>query len=269
MDSFVIIAAALLVSLGALAGLLAGLFGIGGGVVLVPGLYYVFQHFGYEAHAMHMAVGTSLLTIVLTSTSSAYAHYKRDAIDFSVFGRFIIGIVAGVGVGTVIAGHFDVNMLKAVFASVQIIFGLYLLLTSRREAFFTALPRQPWTSLVAAGNACLATLMGVGGGVQNVLFMTICGVPMHRAVATASALGVVIAVFGALGFVLIGQGAVDLPDYSFGYIYMPAFICIVISSVLTAPLGAALAHYLPVARLRKAFSVFMLLVAIKMIAELI
>lgn len=269
MEPFLLIAAAFLLALGALAGLLAGLFGIGGGIVLVPGMYYIFQHLGYNDLAMHLAVGTSLLTIILTGLSSAHAHYRHDGIDFHILKVFAAGSVLGVAAGTALADWFNVEALKAVFAISQLVFGAYFLLKRGHIAIFKSLPPQPWTSVISAANACLATLMGVGGGVQNVLVLTMCSVKLPRAVATASALGVVTATLGAAGFAAIGWDESGLPPFSVGYLSLPAFLCITLSSVLSAPLGARLAHHLPTDKLRKLFSLLMLGVAAKMIVELI
>ena len=268
-DDFLLMSAGLLAALGALAGLLAGMFGIGGGMVLVPGLYYIFSHLGYDSAAMHMAVGTSLLTIVFTGAASAYAHYKRGAVDFDIFKKFGIGLVLGVALGTVMADRFDVDILKGIFAVTQLLFGSYMLLRQDKPVLCDALPRQPWTTIIATINTALATLRGVGGGVQNVLIMTMCNVPIHRATATASALGAVAATMGAAGFVWIGGDAMNLPPHTLGYINGPAFACIIFTSVACAPLCVKLAHDLPVKKLRKAFSIFILLVSAKMLAELI
>ena len=128
-------AAALLVSLGAVAGFLAGLLGIGGGVILVPGLYYILYHLGYQVHAMHIAVGTSLLTILFTSTSSAYAHYKRGSLDLPLLKKFLPGVILGVLLGTVLADKSSATVLKIVFASSQVFFGGYMLLSKQKNAF--------------------------------------------------------------------------------------------------------------------------------------
>ena len=186
-DEFLLMSAGLLAALGAVAGLLAGMFGIGGGMVLVPGLYYIFTHLGYDTAAMHMAVGTSLLTIVFTGASSAFAHYRRGAVDFDIFKKFAIGLIFGVVLGTLMADKFNVDALKAIFAVTQLLFGSYMLLRHEKPILCDSLPRQPWTTVVATINTALATLRGVGGGVQNVLVMTMCNVPMHRATATSSA----------------------------------------------------------------------------------
>ncbi len=263
-----ILAALLLVVLGVFAGFSAGLLGIGGGAILVPGLYYILKHFGYVDVAMHMAVGTSLLTIVLTGTSSAIAHYKRDAVDIPMMKNFLPGVFIGVIIGTWLADIFDTKDLKFVFAGSQLLFGSYMILRTNKTNIFKRMPRQPFLSITAALNAGLATLMGVGGGVQNVTFMTICNVPIHRAIATAAAIGPFIAIIGAAGFVWIGLDTPDRPPYSIGYINMAAFGCIILSSIAFAPLGAKVAHALPVPKLKRYFAIFMLIIAAKMLTEI-
>lgn len=263
-----VIAAALLLALGGFAGFLAGLLGIGGGAVLVPGLYYILKSFGYTDHAMHVAVGTSLLTIIFTGLSSARAHYRKGAVDLALLKGFLPGVFIGVGIGTVLADIFGTAALKIIFASSQILFGSYMLFRTNKTAFFEAMPKQPLFTLVSAANACLSTLMGVGGGVQNVLFMTICNAPIHRAIATAAAIGPFIAAIGAAGFLIIGLSVPGLPPLSLGYLNMAAFLCIIPSSTLVAPLGAKFAHSLPVPVLKRYFAFFMLAISAKMLMEI-
>lgn len=190
----------LLLALGLGGGFLAGLLGVGGGAVFVPGLYYILKHYGFADNAMHIAVGTSLLVIILTGLSSARAHYKRGVVDVVLLRQFLPGVFIGVGVGTALSGVLSTQALKVIFAVSQLSFGSYMLLRVNRTALVPAMPRQPWVSVIACANACLATMMGVGGGVQNVTFMTLCNVPIHRAIATVAAIGPFIAVIGAGGF---------------------------------------------------------------------
>ena len=143
-----------------------------------------------------------------------------------------------------------------------------MILRTNKTNIFPSLPRQPFLSLFAALNAGLATMMGVGGGVQNVTFMTICNVPIHKAIATASAIGPFIAAIGAAGFITIGLDNANLPPYSLGYINFAAFGCIILTSVLMAPIGAKCAHALPVPKLKKYFAIFMLVIAAKMLLEI-
>lgn len=263
-----IIAAGLLAFLGIFAGFAAGLLGIGGGAILVPGLYYLLKYFGYSDVAMHVAVGTSLATIIFTGMSSALAHNKKGAVDHALFKKFLPGAVIGVGIGTYLADILPTEGLKIIFAASQLGFGTYMILRTNKTNLVDDLPRQPFLSMFAALNAGLATMMGVGGGVQNVTFMTICNVPIHKAIATAAAIGPFIAVIGTAGFIYIGLNHEGLPPYSLGYINFAAFGCIILTSVIFAPLGAKAAHALPVATLKKSFAIFMLVIASKMLLEI-
>ncbi|PCI98705.1 MAG: hypothetical protein COB14_07350 [Alphaproteobacteria bacterium] len=258
----------LLLALGIGGGFIAGLLGLGGGAIFVPGLYYILLHFGYEENAMHIAVGTSLLTIVFTGTSSAYAHYKKGAVDFELLKGFLPGVFIGVGIGTLLAGMVSTSILKIVFASSQIFFGSYMLLRGNKIAIFKAMPRQPLFTIVSAANACLSTLMGVGGGIQNVTFMSVCSVSIHRAIATAASIGPFIAIIGAAGFLYIGLEEQHLPPFSIGYLNIAAFLTIISTSIIVAPIGAKVAHSLPVPKLKRYFSIFMLMIAAKMMTEI-
>lgn len=262
-----IVAGMILLALGAAAGFFSGLLGIGGGVVIVPGLYYMLRFFDYPDHAMHIAVGTSLLTIIFTGTSSAYAHYKRGAVDTALLRGFLPGVLIGAGIGTLLADVFDTQTLKIVFAVMQILLGLYMIFRSNKIALFQSMPKQPWFTIFSAINSCLATLMGIGGGVLSVTFMTLCNVSIHRAIATASAIGPFIAIAGAAGFLFIGLGATDLPPFNVGYINLAAFALVVVTSVFTAPLGARVAHSLPVPKLKKFFAGFVMVIAVKMLLD--
>lgn len=258
----------LLLALGVGGGFIAGLLGLGGGAIFVPGLYYILKHFGFHENAMHIAVGTSLLTIVFTGTSSAIAHYKKGAVDLELLKGFLPGVFIGVGIGTLLADMVSTSILKIVFASSQIFFGSYMLLRTHKTNIFNSMPKQPWFTLISSANACLSTMMGVGGGIQNVTFMTICNVTIHRAIATAAAIGPFIAIIGAAGFLYIGLEDPDLPPFSLGYLNLAAFGTIILTSMVFAPLGAKVAHSLPVPKLKRAFSIFMLMIAVKMLSEI-
>jgi len=262
-----LIAIPILLILGAIAGLMAGLLGIGGGVVLVPGLYYILINLGYEQNAMHVAVGTSLLTIIFTGTSSALSHYKKNAVDTKLLKSFIPGVIFGVLIGSVLADIFSSTILKIIFATSQITLGSYMLFKSGNITISKNMPKPLLTSIISASNSCLATLMGIGGGVMNVLFMNMCNVNMHKAVATSAAIGPFIAIIGAAGFLIIGLDQTNLPPYNIGYLNMPAFLCIISASMLTAPLGAKIAHSVSVTTLKRYFSVFLLCVSAKMLME--
>ncbi len=264
-----VIAGVFLLILGMFAGFAAGLLGIGGGVILVPGIYYILKYFGFADVAMHVAVGTSLATIIFTGASSALAHHRKGAVDIGILKQFLPGVVIGVLIGTWLSDLLPTMGMKIVFVIAQLGFGCYMIFRSHKTNLFDSLPRQPLFSVFAALNAGLAAMMGVGGGTQNIIFMTICNVNIHKAIATAASIGPFIAMIGASGFIAIGLDADNLPPHSLGYVNLAAFGSIVISSVAFAPLGVRAAHALPVPKLKKAFAIFILLVTLKMLLEIL
>lgn len=255
----------ILLSMGALAGTLAGLLGIGGGVIIVPVLAMVFQHQGVAIDVlMHVSIGTSLATIVVTSLSSIRAHQKRGAIDWSVFRRITPGIIVGGFLGSVLADAIPGEELRVLFA----IF-MFLVATQMMIAGTPAPHRKlpPWPGMLTAGVVigAVASLMGVGGGAMSVPFMTWCNVHIRQAVATSAAIGFPIAVAGAAGFMITGWGNELLPPWSAGYISLPAFTGIVVASILFAPLGAKLAHTIPPTLLKRIFAVLLYILGTRML----
>jgi len=255
----------ILLSMGALAGTLAGLLGIGGGVIIVPVLAMVFQHQGVAIDVlMHVSIGTSLATIVVTSLSSIRAHQKRGAIDWSVFRRITPGIIVGGFLGSVLADAIPGEELRVLFA----IF-MFLVATQMMIAGTPAPHRKlpPWPGMLTAGVVigAVASLMGVGGGAMSVPFMTWCNVHIRQAVATSAAIGFPIAVAGAAGFMINGWGNELLPPWSAGYINLPAFTGIVVASILFAPLGAKLAHTIPPTLLKRIFAVLLYILGTRML----
>ena len=256
----------ILASIGVLAGYLAGLLGIGGGIVLVPGLYYSLTSLGYDpAHMMHLAVGTSLAIIVPTGFSSARSHWKKGAVGMDLVKRIGIGIVIGVVLGTIIADKLDAASMKMIFAVALIILATIMVINPSRFDLLKNVPGQPWSGLAGIFIGGLSTLMGIGGATISVPYMSICGVKMHKAVGTASALGMVISVPAAIGFMVIGNGQEGMPPLSVGYVNFLAWLLIIPFSVMAAPLGAKAAHALPVNSLRLAFAVFMVFVSLRML----
>ncbi len=258
----------LLLALGVFAGFVAGLLGVGGGMILGPGLYFRFKTLGYSPDVlMHLSVGTSLAIIIPTGISSARAHYKRGAVRIDLVRHIGPGIVLGVMAGTVIADYLTGRKLTIVFAAALFVFALLMQIPPK--------VRQDGIHTINSANGAaggffvgvLSSLMGIGGATLNVPFMTLNGVGIHNAVATSSALGPFIALPGAVGFVLIGLSAGGLPPFSLGYVNLLALIVIAPLSVLAAPYGAACAHKVSVPALRRIFSVFIIVVACKMIWE--
>lgn len=255
----------LYLAVGAFAGTLAGLFGVGGGLVIVPVLVFIFRGQGInEAIIIHLAVGTSLATIVFTAISSVRAHHKRGAVRWDVVRRLTPGIVVGALVGAAIADAMPASMLRIFFAVFELTVAA-LLWWNRQPAAHRGLP-----GIVGMGGAgvvigAVSSIVGIGGGTLTVPFLTWCNVHMRNAVATSSACGLPIALAGALGFVVMGWNEAQLPKLSTGYIYWPAFAGIGIASVMFAPLGAKLAHALPVASLRKLFALLLAALGVRML----
>ncbi|MEQ1530835.1 MAG: sulfite exporter TauE/SafE family protein [Methylococcales bacterium] len=249
---------------GLLAGVLAGLFGIGGGLVIVPILVMIFSAHGFAAEqVMIMAVATSLATIVFTALSSAFAHHRLGAVWWPRVIRLAPGIMLGSGLGALVADHIDANLLRAVF----IVFLLYV-------GVQMALQLQPKPGavkeskildmLVSVLIGLLSALVGIGGGTLTVPYLVSCRAPMKNAVAISSACGVPIAIAGTISYALLGWHAA-LPEWSLGYVYLPSFLGIGLSSVFTAPIGAKLAHKLPAQQLKRYFSVLIFVMAAKLI----
>lgn len=258
----------ILVGIGMLTGLLAGLMGIGGGIVLVPGLYYSMTALGHDPdNLMHMAVGTSLAIMAPTGLSSARAHWKKGAVDLTLVKKIGIGILLGVGIGTLLAGYFSGDDLRAFFAIALMMLAGIMLGNPARYAFRDKVPDQPWAALAGMFVGLVSTLMGIGGAVMNVPFMSLCRVPMHKAVGTASALGLFISLPGLLGFIIIGWHAGNLPPLSLGYVNVMAWMIIIPFSIMMAPVGAKLAHSMPVEGLRNVFAVLLFFVAARMLWE--
>ncbi len=255
----------LLFMLGGIAGFSAGLLGVGGGIILVPGLFYLFSYLGFAPeHLMHMALGTSLSIIVPTGISSARAHWKKGAVRIDLVKRIGIGIVIGVAGGTILVGEINSRALEMFFASFMVVIVVLLFSNPSRFKICSDVPGQPWAGIAGVINGLVSTLVGIGGASLNVPYMCACQVKMHKAVGTASALGLVIAVPASIGFIMIGWGVSGRPPLSIGYINAPAWIVISSVSVMIAPIGVSLAHKLPVDPLRKVFAGYILLLALKM-----
>jgi uncharacterized membrane protein YfcA len=259
----------LYLGVGAVAGLLAGLLGVGGGLVIVPIMVITltWQNIPPE-HIMHLALGTSLASIVFTSVSSFMAHHRRGAVHWQVVRQIVLGILLGTFLGATIASRLSTNVLKAIFVVFLYYMGAQFLLDRKPQASRT-LP-GPW-GIFGAGSliGVVSAFVGIGGGSLSVPFMIYCNVPVHSAIGTSAAIGFPIAIAGALGYLVNGLAAVNLPPWSLGFIYLPALLGIAGMSVLTAPLGARLAHSLPVARLKQVFAVLLLVMGTKMLFDLL
>ncbi len=254
-----------LITLGSFAGFLAGLLGVGGGVVLVPGLLFIFTLLGYDSpHMMHLAVGTSLAIIVPTGFSSARAHWKKSSVDLPLIFKIGTGIIIGVIGGTILAKYLSGDALKLIFATALVILAAIMASNIRDIKLLPTIPGRVGCTVAGSIIGLISTLIGVGGATLSVPFMTLCKIPIRKAIGTASGLGLVISIPAALGFILIGWNSENLPPLSFGYVNLAAWLTIIPFSILVAPLGVAAAHKIPVERLRLVFAIFMILVSIKL-----
>ena len=258
----------LLLASGALAGLLGGLFGIGGGVVVVPALYAVFGAMGVpDAERIKLAVGTSLATIIVTSARSLHGHSRSGLVEWRLLTRWApfiaAGAVAGAGVATIVSA----TIMTLIFAVGIFGIGAQRLLAGRVSSRrIAALPGRAAQGALALGTGLVSALMGIGGGVIGVLLLTAFGRSVHAAVATAAGFGLAIALPGAFGFALAGQAAA-LPPGSVGYVNAPAFACVAALSAVTAPIGARLAHRLPATALSNGFAAYLLLTGALLLRE--
>ncbi|GAA0789980.1 sulfite exporter TauE/SafE family protein [Marinobacterium sediminicola] len=256
---------ALYLLLGALAGVVAGLFGIGGGLLIVPVLVFSFQLQGMDPAVLtHMAVATSLATIVVTSISSVRAHQRHGAVRWELFRPLAVGILVGAILGVNTAVQLSGGAL-------QIALGLFVLVVAVQMAFNLkpgAGDQKPGKGELGVSGGVIgwaSSIFGIGGGTLTVPYLSWRRVSMQQAVATSAACGLPIALMGAMTNIWVGWDKESLPDWSLGYVYLPAFAGIVMTSSLTAPLGAKLAHSLPQAVLKKVFAVFLVAVGMRFI----
>lgn len=257
------------VLVGAVAGVLAGLLGIGGGLVIVPMLVFCFVQQGIpDAMIMHLALGTSLASIMFTAVSSFHAHHRRGAVHWDVVRKIVIGIFSGTFIGTCIAAQLSTRFLKGFF----VIFLYYVsvqLLTNKKPKPSRQIPGH--AAMFGVGNVIgiVSSLVGIGGGTLSVPFMIWCNMSVHHAIGTSAAIGFPIAIAGTVGYIVNGWSMQGLPDFAVGYVYLPALAGIVVTSVLTAPLGVRLAHRLPVDRLKRIFAILLLVVATRMLVGIL
>ena len=251
--------------LGSVAGILAGLLGVGGGLIIVPVLAWLFTQAQMPpGFVMHLAIGTSLATIVFTSLSSVWAHHRRGAVLWAGVGRLTPGIVLGAAMGALLADKLPSETLRLVFGVFELAVAVQMGLNLRPDAH-RLLPGRWGMGAVGTAIGLVSAVVGIGGGTLSVPFLQWCNVPMRQAVATSAACGLPIAVAGALGFALAGWSSDGLPAWSSGYIYWPAFLGIVSASVLFAPLGARLAHLVPTLVLKRFFAIFLALLGVRML----
>ncbi len=248
---------------GIVAGFLAGLFGVGGGLIIVPALMYCFSLQGFPADvSIHIAIGTSLSTIILTSISSARAHHAHDAVQWVAVRRMVVGIFAGALLGALLAKNLKAELLKTIFAVFEIFVAFKLLFNLKTNPHLNKLPGFIGLTGVAMVISIVSALVGIGGGTLSVPFFRWSGLSIQKAIATSAALGFPIAVAGTLAFMWAGAGHLNLPQYSIGFVYLPAFVAVGLFSILLAPWGARCAHRLPADMLQKFFALGLFIIAI-------
>ncbi len=254
------------IGLGVIAGFVAGLLGVGGGLIIVPVLIFIFQSNNFSAEVIvHMAIGTSLATIIFTSFSSVYAHhFRHKAVNWDIVKQLTPGIIVGALSGAMIADFISAKILQQFFGFFELFVALQMAINIKVHAART-LPGRIGILAAGSGIGMISSIVGIGGGTLTVPFLTWCNVKIQHAVAVSSACGLPVAVAGCIGFIITGWNETSLPEYTFGYIYWPAFLSIVISSVLVAPLGAWLAHQLSAAKLKRFFSLALFILGIKML----
>jgi uncharacterized membrane protein YfcA len=260
---------ALLLAAGLIAGLLAGLLGVGGGVVVVPVLYEGFSRLGVDPDVrMHVAVATSLATVAVTAFRSARSHYELGAVDTQILSDWIPAVVVGSSLGTALAVALGGRALTGVFGGIALLVALHMAFGRDSWRIAEAPPRGPVRLAIAGGVGFVSVMMGLGGGTVGVPTLTLLGVPMRRAVATAAGLGSAIAIPGAIGFALAGLGTAGRPPGCIGYLNLAGFALIVPTTWLAAPFGARFAHSVSQLALRRGFALFLLIVSLRMLRDL-
>lgn len=250
------------IALGLVVGFVAGLLGVGGGLIIVPVLIALFQFYaigvGIEPH---LALGTSLASILFTSISSMRAHHRHGAVEWSLVRHIAPGIIGGTLLGAVLAARMSPQVLK-LFFTLFLFYAATQMWLDFKPRPHRNLPGPVGTTFAGGIIGAVSSWVGIGGGTLSVPFLLWHNVPLHRAIATSSAIGLPIAIAGTFGYVLAGRGS-SLPEYSLGFIYLPALAGIVLGSVLTAPLGARTAHRLQVRPLKKIFALLLYALAIR------
>ena len=251
--------------LGIFAGLLSGLLGIGGGLIVVPGLVFLFLHTPIpHPLIMHMAVATSLATMILTSIRALEQHILRKITFWEVFRRLLPGIIAGTVLGAVLAIFLNTRVLEILFGLFVLFISIRLLIPKEFKGRHQ-LPGNFGMTIAGLLVGAKSGLLGVGGGALTIPFLTYCNIPIRNAVVVSAATSLTVAIIGTLTFMISGYNDAELPSWSTGFIYWPAALPIMISSVIFTPLGVKLSHYLPATILSKILGVFLLIVSFQML----
>lgn len=264
MESELLIVLPCFLALGAFVGFCAGLLGIGGGLILVPGLYYLLKHFGMETQSddalMHIALATSMAIILPTAISSSWAQIKRKAVDWPSIKMMTPGLVVGVVIGIIVVAGIDSQVLKIIFSVGLTAIAASIIFKKEDSPSYPILNKKMCAIPFSVVFGILATFLGIGGAVLNVPYLNRGGLPLKTAIATGAVLGAVIAFIATLGYLVSGHGTT-------GYINLMAVLMIVPASVLMAPIGVKISHNIPVAKLKVIFATVLILVAAKMMFE--
>lgn len=258
----------LLMAIGAFAGVLAGMLGVGGGIILVPSFFYAFQTLGYNSpQLMQICLATSLATIIVTSARSVLSHNKKEAVDWEILRGWAPGIVLGALLGVLVAASLRSVTLQAVFGGLALLIGLYMATAQAHWRLGDEMPKGLRRLSLSPALGFLSVLMGIGGGSFGVPVMTLYGVPIHRAVATAAGFGVIIAVPSVLAFLLLQVDPATRPPFTIGAVNFVAFFVTITMTLITAPIGVKLAHAMNPKPLKRVFAVFLTLVALNMLRK--
>jgi len=250
---------------GIFAGLMGGMLGLGGGIIIVPVLHYIFIQQGFSSSIlMHLAVTTSLATIIITSMSATYAHHRKGAVSWPTVNRFAPGILIGACLGAILADSLPSNVLRIAFGVFEVLVAIQIWFEFKPRAQ-TALPGTTGLVSSGVGIGLLSTLLGIGGGTLTVPFLLWCNVNIRNAVAVSSACGFPVAVAGTTALIIAGWDNLDIPANSLGYLYWPAALIIIAMTVFFAPMGARLAHYLPIPTLKRVFAALLMIVGLRML----
>lgn len=256
-----------LVATGAFAGVLAGLLGVGGGIVIVPVLFFLFQGFGVSPEsAMVIATATSLATIVPTSISSIRSHNQKGNVDFDLLKRWSVFIFLGVLAGSWLVTRIDGTLLTMLFGVIATLSALNMLFRTGKSTLFQQLPGTAGQTVMGSSIGFFSSMVGIGGGTISVPLLTLYNYPAHKAVGTAAAIGLLISLPGALTMLMLGHTPTDAPAGTLGLVNIIGFMCIVPLTVLFAPVGASLAARLDAAKLKKIFAVVLLITGLRMLA---
>lgn len=255
-----------LIVVGGVAGIISGLLGVGGGIVLVPAFFYMFSALGYHsAGLMQVCVATSLATIIVTSARSVAAHNKKGAVDWEMLRSWALPIAIGAIVGVVVVAHLHTRTLQIIFGVMLFVIAAYMIIGKASWRISDTPPTKAFRNWFAPLMGFLSVLLGIGGGSIGTPMQTLHNIPIHRAVATSSGFGALIAIPSTIGFLFTHvDGA---PPYTLGAVNLPAFLVVISVSVITAPWGAALAHRLPARKLKIVFALFLMLVALNMLRK--